>query len=180
MGATFSRAESAADLRAQLVAAIDASGNAPSVSVSRRLLSSVGLDLSTSPVDRLVSWGDHGVSNAEEFRATALRADLGVTTAVSAVAATGTLLLAASLDAPRAVSLLPRRHLAILRESQIVADLREALSLGLAATPSPSQMPSALLCISGPSRTSDIENDLSIGVHGPEEVHVIIVNEAQG
>jgi L-lactate utilization protein LutC len=39
-------------------------------------------------------------------------------------------------------------------------------------------MPSALVCVTGPSRTSDIENDLSIGVHGPAQVHVIIYREA--
>jgi L-lactate utilization protein LutC len=39
-------------------------------------------------------------------------------------------------------------------------------------------MPSALFFVTGPSRTSDIENDLSIGVHGPAEVHVIVYGGA--
>lgn len=178
VGGTWSRAASATELESQLCAAIMASGDSPSVAVGRRHFRELSLDFSRGSLDRLISWGDGSVSDPGEFRATALRADLGVTTAACAVASTGTLLLTVSRDAPRSVSLLPRRHFALIRENQIVPDLETALQLGAAATPSFSSMPSALLCISGPSRTSDIENDLSIGVHGPEEVHVIIVGGA--
>jgi len=69
------------------------------------------------------------------------------------------------------VSLAPPTHLALARQGQLVPRLSDALS-GLGKAP-----PSAVHFVTGPSRTSDIENDLSIGVHGPARVFVIVVPE---
>lgn len=171
---TVSRATSMAELASQLNEAIAAAGDAPTVAVARRELARFGLDPSAAPLDRVSCPGDTSCRTPDRFRQTALRADLGVTTVTCAVASTGTLLLTATTDCPRSVSLLPRRHLALVQQEQIVADLGAALALGMPVAPSPAEMPSALVTITGPSRTSDIENDLSIGVHGPAEVHVII------
>lgn len=109
--------------------------------------------------------------DAEHFRATLLRADVGVTGVDYAIAETGTLVLSAEVARPRAVSLAPRLHIALLRQSQLVPR-RTAVWAQYQA-----KMPSALLFITGPSRTSDIENDLSIGVHGPARVLAIVVPE---
>lgn len=106
-----------------------------------------------------------------DFRDTLLRADVGVTGVDCAIADTGTLLLAASAGRPRAVSLAPRLHIALVRESQLLPH-RSATWSNFRP-----EMPSALLFITGPSRTSDIENDLAIGVHGPARVLVIVVPE---
>jgi L-lactate dehydrogenase complex protein LldG len=109
--------------------------------------------------------------SAADFRSTLLCAEVGVTAADFAIAETGTLLLSAEPKRPRAVSLVPRLHIALLRESQLVL-CRSATWAHYRPG-----MPSALLYITGPSRTSDIENDLSIGVHGPARVLVIVLPE---
>jgi L-lactate dehydrogenase complex protein LldG len=69
--------------------------------------------------------------------------------------------------------LLPSVHIAVLFASQIRPDLGAAFE-ALAAR---SGLPSAAHVITGPSRTSDIENDLTIGVHGPSAVTAIVIEE---
>lgn len=107
-----------------------------------------------------------------DFRRVLLLADVGVTGVDSAIAETGSLVLSAGPGRPRGVSLLPRLHVALVRESQLVA------RMGLAFPGYPQRLPSAVHFITGPSRTSDIENDLSIGVHGPARVLAIVLLEA--
>lgn len=70
----------------------------------------------------------------------------------------------------RTVSLLPPVLIALLRKEQIVFDSAQ-LFRRLARAP----MPSQVIFKSGPSRSSDIENDLTIGVHGPGALHVILL-----
>jgi L-lactate dehydrogenase complex protein LldG len=106
-----------------------------------------------------------------DFDRVLLMADVGITGVDCAIAETGSLVLSAGPGRPRGVSLLPRLHIALVRESQLVPHP------GL-AWPSQRQLPTAVQFITGPSRTSDIENDLSIGVHGPARVLAIVVAEA--
>jgi L-lactate dehydrogenase complex protein LldG len=106
-----------------------------------------------------------------QFRTAALEADVGITTVDYAVVNTGTLVVSARPGRPRSVSLLPTIHLALVRETQLVDRLGLAFSGFRARGPA---LPSAIHFITGPSRTSDIENDLSIGVHGPAVVSVIL------
>ncbi len=183
VGGTVSHADSTEAVLSQIAEAVATAGDERAVAGARSELEAFGLDTSKPPFDRFSFWGDASCKTPERFRQLALTAGVGVTTALCAVASTGTLVLAASEASPRSASLLPRRHLALLRESQIVPHLGAALPLGLHAVPangarSRARMPSALVCVTGPSRTSDIENDLSIGVHGPAAVHVIIYREA--
>ena len=121
-------------------------------------------------------WRDFGARCHEpksaDFRRHLLLADVGITGVDCAVAETGSLVLSASPGRPRGVSLLPRLHVALVRESQLVP------RMGLAWPGYPRPLPSAVHFITGPSRTSDIENDLSIGVHGPARVLAIVVPEA--
>jgi len=100
-------------------------------------------------------------------------ADIGVTGVEYALASSGTLVVAASSYHPRAVSLLPPVHLAIVQRAQLLKDLA-ALARRIAQD-APTLLPSGLALITGPSRTADIEQTLSIGVHGPAEVHVVFV-----
>jgi len=112
----------------------------------------------------------------EQMVARLANCGVGLTTADYAIAETGTIVL--SSDEPNAllVSLLPPVHVAVLRSSQIMASLdgvisklgRERINL---AEPSRS-----ITLITGPSRTSDVELVLSIGVHGPKELHIIILD----
>lgn len=95
------------------------------------------------------------------------QAEAGITTADFAIAETGTLVLAASEGRPRATSLVPPRHIAVLPAQRITDTLFDLIPhLGV--------LPSALTFITGPSRTADIELTPVRGVHGPVAVTVFI------
>jgi L-lactate dehydrogenase complex protein LldG len=92
----------------------------------------------------------------------------GVSRALYGLADTGSVVLAASQEEPRANSLLPAVHVSLLAEDRIVAGLAELFAaLG-------GELPSALAVVTGPSRSGDIEQTLVVGVHGPGEVHVVL------
>ncbi len=97
------------------------------------------------------------------------RADVGISAVTAILAETGSLVLATRPDQPRSLSLLPPIHLAIARRDQLVADLFDLLD---GSTP----MPACLTLITGPSKTGDIELKLVTGVHGPGEVHLIVLS----
>ena len=89
--------------------------------------------------------------------------------ALYGLAETGSVVLAASPDEPRARSLLPEVHVTRLREDRILPGLDELFAaVG-------GSLPSALAIVSGPSRSADIEQRLTVGVHGPREVHVVLL-----
>ncbi|MGH3103804.1 MAG: LutC/YkgG family protein [Gaiellaceae bacterium] len=95
--------------------------------------------------------------------------DAGVSRAAYALADTGSVVLRASPEEPRARHLLPDVHVSLVSEDRILpglADLFEAVA---------GDLPSALAIVTGPSRSADIEQRLIVGVHGPGEVHVVLV-----
>jgi L-lactate utilization protein LutC len=100
--------------------------------------------------------------------------DVGITKAQAAIAETGTLVLDSSVEQNRLVSLVPPVHIAILDASRIYRTLGETL----AALQAGGEVSPALTFITGPSRTADIELTLTIGVHGPQELFVIVVQDA--
>ena len=95
--------------------------------------------------------------------------DVGITTVQAAIAETGTLVLDSTQERHRLVSLVPPVHIAILDASKIYATLGEVLAFIHKNEISP-----AVTFITGPSRTADIELTLTVGVHGPQELYVII------
>jgi len=95
----------------------------------------------------------------------------GISTAIHGLADTGSVVLS-SAEEPRAQSLLPDVHVTLLREDLILPGLDELFAaLG-------DDLPSALAIVTGPSRSADIEQKLAVGVHGPREVHVVLVPPA--
>jgi L-lactate dehydrogenase complex protein LldF len=96
---------------------------------------------------------------------------IGLTGAEAGIAETGTILVTSGEGKPLSASLLPDVHIAILREEDLYENLGEVIRLrGLSDAP-------AAVLISGPSRTADIEMTLTIGVHGPGQLHVICISE---
>ncbi|MFM2095518.1 MAG: Lactate utilization protein [Planctomycetota bacterium] len=104
-----------------------------------------------------------------------LQADVGITSATHAVAETGSLVMHAGIGCERVISLLPPVHIAVVAESQIVPDLFDALAR--IRDPRSGSMPCNVTLITGPSKTGDIELQLTTGVHGPGKWHVIVVRE---
>lgn len=93
----------------------------------------------------------------------------GISEALYGLADTGSVVLVASKDEPRARSLLPAVHISLLREDRILSGLEELFAAVSG------NLPSALAIVTGPSRSADIEQRLTVGVHGPGEVHVVLL-----
>jgi L-lactate dehydrogenase complex protein LldG len=108
-----------------------------------------------------------------ERRPQALACDFGVTSCDFAIAETGTLLVAAGPGQERMASLLPPVYLTLVERSQIVPDLIDALRLIRAR----GDLPSNITLITGPSKTGDIELQLTTGVHGPGRWEVIVIDQ---
>jgi L-lactate dehydrogenase complex protein LldG len=98
------------------------------------------------------------------------RFDVGITLAQAAIAETGTLVLDSATERNRLVSLAPPVHIAIVDAASIYQTLGEALAF----IHQDGQITPAVTFITGPSRTADIELTLAIGVHGPQELYVIV------
>ncbi len=95
--------------------------------------------------------------------------DVGITGVQWGIAETGTLVLDSSNERNRLLSLIPPIHVALLQRR----DLRSTAAAVFAEAHQ--RLGSALTFITGPSRTSDIELIPVIGVHGPQQLHVIIL-----
>ncbi|QVN10865.1 lactate utilization protein C [Burkholderia sp. LAS2] len=100
--------------------------------------------------------------------------DAGFTVARSGIAATGTLVLAPDAGTPRTVSLVPPLHVALVHANTLHADLHAAVH----AERWPAGMPTNLVLVSGPSKTSDIQQTLAYGAHGPRRLWVVIVTDS--
>jgi L-lactate utilization protein LutC len=96
---------------------------------------------------------------------------VGITSVDYALAETGTFVMIASPEESRLVSLLPPMHIAVVPASRMLVNLDELLT----RVPLAAEQTSSLVLITGPSRTADIEQILVRGVHGPGEIHAVLV-----
>lgn len=120
-------------------------------------------------------WNAEGASPEakDELVAKAAGADIGIVAVEHAVAYTGSLVVTSDATRGRSVSLLPTTFIAIIPVERLRTKLGEVLrpfdELALG------ERPAGIHFISGPSRSADIENDLTIGVHGPGIVYALII-----
>jgi L-lactate dehydrogenase complex protein LldF len=96
---------------------------------------------------------------------------VGVTKAICGLADTGSILIADGEGNPLQASLLPEVHIAVLHAADLLPSLADAMTLPILR-----ESKSAVV-ITGPSRTADIEMSLTIGMHGPREVYVFLVDD---
>ena len=115
--------------------------------------------------------GEKYISTVESVRAPDPTVRAGVTGALLGIAESGSLVLVGGEGRPLTASLLPDIHIAILRESDLVPTLLDALRRPEIRSAS------AAVIITCPSPTGDIEMTLTIGVHGPKEVHVFLIED---
>ena len=99
---------------------------------------------------------------------------VGLTGADAAAATTGTLVVSAAPGKGRIPTILPRIHIVVLRQRQIVPRLEDWVANQRADQLAAIRSHRNLCFISGPSRTADIEKNLVLGMHGPEQLQVII------
>ncbi|MCH7653184.1 MAG: lactate utilization protein [Chloroflexi bacterium] len=110
----------------------------------------------------------------EKLRRQAIDADMGITGVDYAVAETGTCVLLPRKGLSRLVSLLPPAHVAVVEKGQVLPSLDELFTLRRREFLH-ENLGSYMNLITGPSRSADIEYQLVTGVHGPGEVHMILV-----
>jgi len=116
----------------------------------------------------------------EHIRSEAAAIDIGITSVDAAFASTGSIALAAGVGRNRAAALLPLQHIAVIPFSRIyptfeawIHSMRKAGELESFLRDS-----GQVAFVTGPSKTADIELTLTLGVHGPKEVHTIIFDDA--
>jgi len=98
--------------------------------------------------------------------------DIAILPAQNLIAETGTIVLNSRKIPSSELSLLPDKLLVVAPEPSLVADLTAFYGQAL---PSMGKWGSHLIFISGPSRTSDIEKKLILGMHGPREIFVVVL-----
>ena len=112
--------------------------------------------------------GDVLCAHDPEWAQAIASAGAGVTAALYGLAATGSVGVECGPGRPRSVSLVPPAHVCLLPETALVEGLHEVLG-------SITLLPSAMTWISGPSRSADLEMTITLGVHGPGSVDVVLV-----
>jgi L-lactate dehydrogenase complex protein LldG len=99
--------------------------------------------------------------------------DVAITSCEYLVARTGSIVLSTSTASGRSTSVYAPIHICIAYTSQVVYDLKDALQA--VKDKYGNNLPSLITFASGPSRTADIEKTLVVGVHGPKEVYLFLV-----
>ncbi len=136
------------------------------------LFSEAGIDLTPISVDR-TDWDAEAKSRAS-LRELMAAADLGITGVDYAIAETGTCVIIPATGSSRLVSLLPPVHIALIERGQVLPSLDELFTLRRRDFVD-GELGSYMNLITGPSRTADIEYKLVTGVHGPGEVHMVLI-----
>jgi L-lactate dehydrogenase complex protein LldG len=101
-------------------------------------------------------------------------ADIGITGALAGIASTGSLVVDSARAGGRLASLLPAVHVALLSADRIVAtpsDWWRSMDRNY-----PSGPPSQIVLVTGPSRSADIELTLTLGVHGPQRLWIVVID----
>jgi L-lactate dehydrogenase complex protein LldG len=103
-------------------------------------------------------------------------ADVSITGCEALIARTGSILMSSAQESGRTVSVYAPVHICIAYTDQLVFDIRDGLEM--VSEKYKDKIPSFITLATGPSRTADIEKTLVVGVHGPKDVYVFLV-EAQ-
>ncbi|HLA58044.1 MAG TPA: LUD domain-containing protein [Puia sp.] len=101
-------------------------------------------------------------------------ADVSITTCEALIARTGSILMSSAQESGRTVSVYAPVHICIAYTSQLVYDIRDGLEM--LSIKYKDRIPSFITLATGPSRTADIEKTLVVGVHGPKDVYVFLVD----
>ncbi len=107
----------------------------------------------------------------EDFREVSARADIGLSTAEWAIADTASLVLTSGPGKGRTVTLLPPTYVAIVAANRVLRTVPEAIE----KYAGDGGLPANVVFHTGPSRSGDIEMEIFVGMHGPGDVHVVLV-----
>ncbi len=142
------------------------------------VLSEINVDAAVTSTGANLSVTEHSGDNDEtmisESKSAAFATDIGITGVDYAIAETGTVVLHPRSGLSRLVSLAPPTHIAVLRPTDILDSLDELFAMERNDHMS-GNLAGSMNLISGPSKTADIEGTTVTGIHGPLEVHLVIL-----
>jgi L-lactate dehydrogenase complex protein LldG len=101
-------------------------------------------------------------------------ADVSITGCEALIARTGSILMSSAQESGRTVSVYAPVHICIAYSSQLVYEIRDGLEMLMEKYKN--KIPSFITLATGPSRTADIEKTLVVGVHGPKDVYVFLID----
>jgi L-lactate dehydrogenase complex protein LldG len=137
--------------------------------------------LRVAPSLQSAGWASQPLLDVASGRAAGTDA-VGVSRAFGGVAETGTLVFLSGPDNPTTVNFLPPTHIAVVTAGDIAGSYEEVWARVRALQPRPgagkTQLPRTVNWITGPSRTADIEQTLLLGAHGPQNLHIVVVDDA--
>jgi len=178
------KASTAAELEGILRTIIDDALTAGVVLTRNPLLTQIGL------AEKIRAWGktasqwpsgsdsEPEAEGEKEFRDRCFSAGVGISGVDFALAESGSFVLSSQTEGCQLASLAPPIHVALYRRAQVLGSLDDVLErMPLAAGTGASAIGRSTVFITGPSRTADIEQILIRGVHGPGEVHAVLVEE---
>jgi L-lactate dehydrogenase complex protein LldG len=126
------------------------------------------------PELRAIDWSSRPMLAVREGRAEAADA-VSLSHGFAGIAETGTLMLPSAPERPNTLNLLAETEIVVLRASRVVGAYEEAWDMLRAETGG--RMPRAVMLVTGPSRSADIEQALELGAHGPRRLHVVLVDD---
>jgi L-lactate dehydrogenase complex protein LldG len=132
------------------------------------------LILAPDPSLDQMPWSERPLLRIRRGRAEASDA-VSLTPCNAAIAETGTLMLSSGAATPTTLNFLPDTHIVVVHGNQVVATYED----GWDRLRSGGMMPRAINFITGPSRTGDIEQRIELGAHGPQRLHIILVDDRQ-
>jgi L-lactate dehydrogenase complex protein LldG len=144
---------------------------------ARRMILGGGDVLAALPIVEPLRAAGVEVRETAAGRDAFFQADLGLSGVDYLIAETGSVIVLSRPEQPRSLSLLPPIHIAVAERRQLLPDLFDLFAV-LGAEPG--ELPACVSIITGPSKTGDIELRLVTGVHGPGEIHVVLIDPGSG
>jgi len=123
-----------------------------------------------------IPWTRETLLSVEEGRAEGTES-ASVSRAFAGIAETGTLVMLSGPENPTTLNFLPPTHVVVVAASEIAGDYEETWNRLRKKGEKGRFMPRTVNWITGPSRTADIEQTLLMGAHGPQRLHIVIVDE---
>lgn len=111
------------------------------------------------------------INKADEFNTMSV----GITNCDFLISRFGSVMVSSGLGVGRRIFVFPETHIVIARASQVVPELKDALT-GMKEKYA-NNFPSQVTVITGPSRTADIEKTLVMGAHGPKNLYVFMIDD---
>jgi L-lactate dehydrogenase complex protein LldG len=147
------------------------------VRTSHPIVERLGLDeaLAATSIESVLLAASSFNGDREQLQDIAARANIGVTGVDYLIAETASASLVSREGMSRMASLLPPVHIAVAHIDQVMENLGDLLTLREAELADEDVPNWYLNLVSGPSKTADIEQTIVIGVHGPGEVHLVVI-----